>query len=228
MSVSTAVQFLQQQWGTLNAVTWAGLMLVALAFSIWWRFDLWRKKVFHPLGNGFRHLVMPYVIPEREVQRIECDENTAEVLVIVNDLRYEIDTDLGYDRVVTTNINRGVTYYYILPFALHLEWNKLRRHLHEDCHVTKQNLDTYLKVRFVSEKLTSAVMYGLAMYVGKTAYQYKKTHRNVVAIQYSPVYKHSFLVETSNPKPGGGRGTAETLLSMLTSSKSKFRSLPYA
>lgn len=199
------------------------LVILFMFFAIYLRWHLYKKKIIEPAINLWDKLFSPYMIRERDVQAIESSDNTKEIFVVVNHLDYELDDSLEYDKLMVKNINRGVFYYYTLPNTAEMkkEWCRLRAHLLKKG-TNQQTICTYLKARFVNKDFISIVIHGLAVYIGKDAYRFRKNQLQTLTVQYSCIYKHSFIVDTSNAASKGTK-TIEHVLDLFRTSKSKFK-----
>jgi hypothetical protein len=183
--------------------------------------EQWQRKIVDPINDIKNGYFNKYLISEEAIQQIEGDENTKEVLVIVNHLEYELDDSLAYDKVMARNINKGVKYFYVLPTSLRDEWPLLRNHLVKKG-VSVDNVDKQLVARFLNGEITCAAIHGLAIYIGKNPYKYRKKEHRVIAIQYSPDYHHSFLVDTSNDSKSGTKAI-QTLTKLFLSNTAKYK-----
>lgn len=198
-----------------------GIPIVLAGFFVYMRFELLYRKLVVPIRNWIDRNVNRYTVRESQIQEIEANENTLEIFVVVNHLHYELDDDLRYDEIMAKNLNREVSYYYLLPKSIRADWDRLLQHLRSKG-VGQSNLTNHLKARFVDDRLTSIVVYGLAIYIGRHPYSFKEQKHKVIAIQYSKDYSHSILVETTSDARTGAR-TVDSLMELLTSSKQKFK-----
>lgn len=181
------------------------------------------KEIVNPILDRFRRRFDPYTIRELDIQEIiEGNDNTDEVLVIVNHLNYELDESLEYHKVMAKNINRSVPYRYFLPTSMKADWNRVKQNLREKGPVSNANLQQFLRACFTDERLTSVAIYGLAIYRGKAPYNYRNRKQKIVAVQYSKDYWRSFLVETSNASDDGAKAVSQ-VIGLFEKYKNRFK-----
>lgn len=199
---------------------WISGLLIALivAIAIYMRSELLVRKFWRPIRAWFDNR---YTVRESAIQSIESDNNTKEIYVVVNHLDYELNDDLKYDEIMAKNVNREVTYYYILPKSARADWERLKEHLlakGAQC----DKLPERLKARFLDDRFTSIVVYGLAIYVGRAPYTYKSREHKVIAVQYSKDFSHSILVETRIDSLPGAKAV-DCIRALFVASKQKFK-----
>lgn len=147
------------------------------------------STIFCGLTRQLLKTLLSDIVDETEVMCVETNAELETVCVVTNSLRYELDDRLGYDKIIASNCNRRVTYFYILPNTSEIrnEWETLKQRVAQK----QGNLD-FLKAFFCEPHIAALAIHGLAIYKGK-----RPLHGDVheYAIQYLPQYQKSVRVD---------------------------------